>query len=80
MGDLHYLPLRGRDLPPVETVELSGPGMTAALRRRARVYKVSGYWSWEHDCPGRSRPVLGHAHGTVQSAFRFAADHARRCP
>lgn len=67
MGDVHYLPLRGHDLPE------------PPRKARVRSYTVGNdrYWTWEHDCfLGRAREA---GHDTWRQALRRAGEHLREC-
>lgn len=68
MADIHVLPLRGHDLPPVR------------LYVRARVFRIApGLWTWEHHCDHDTNRVSLVTLPSQGAAFRRAWSHMRGC-
>lgn len=68
MSDLHVLPLRGHDLPPVR------------LYVRAKVFKVPVKgWTWQHTCDHDKTRVSLIWFSSQRAAFRAARNHMRWC-
>lgn len=73
MGDLHYLPLRGHDIPDYKVAPLTERGEAAALPRKAWVRKSGQNWFWGHACG------MAESSATWDWAQFCAHRHARRC-
>lgn len=70
MADIHVLPLRSREMPPVYT----------RLYTKARVYRIPGYgWVWSHQCDHTVSKLSPFGLPSQPAALLRAFAHMRRC-
>lgn len=86
MADVHYLPLRGRDLPEAVMggyADTAHPDF-ARTRAKARVYgtpTIVGYgWRWDHVCRWRGGvQIHSYPLESWRAAYDAALEHLKDC-